>query len=229
MNLEGDTGLSYLFITLFVIVTGAHLYACYPPVHDRLRRCTKVLLMPLLAGCYAACAQSVSWLVFLGIAFGFIGDVLLLFPEKKKYFLFGLISFGVGHILYSIYLLSQLDGKSRALLIIIASVIYLAGAVFQILSLRKGLSRKMAIASGCYMIVISLMSISALLFAVSHASFGGWVVFFGSLLFVLSDSILSTITFLPEKNFSFSYLAVMGTYIAAQACIAFGLAAMGGI
>lgn len=219
----------YLFITLFVIVTGAHLYACYPPVHDRLRRCTKVLLMPLLAGCYAACAQSVSWLVFLGIAFGFIGDVMLLLPEKKKYFLFGLVAFGVGHLLYSIYFLSRLDGQSRAPLILIVTLLYLAAAACQMYILRKGLRRKMAIATACYMVIISLMSISALLFAVSHASFGGWVVFFGSLLFLLSDSVLSTITFLPEKNFSFSYLAVMGTYIAAQACIAFGLAAMGGI
>jgi uncharacterized membrane protein YhhN len=71
-----------------------------------------------------------------------------------------------------------------------------------------------------YALVIALMSVSALnrFGSVNLLSFR--LVFIGSLLFMLSDSILAVSLFV--KNFEFSGVAVMLTYIAAQYLIMSG-------
>lgn len=73
---------------------------------------------------------------------------------------------------------------------------------------------------GVYIFVISCMSATALFFAISNGQ-NAWWAFAGSLLFVLSDSLLAFQLF--RTPFKYGRLLVMASYIPAQLLLAWGI------
>ncbi|MEG1523509.1 MAG: lysoplasmalogenase [Clostridia bacterium] len=215
-----------LFFALFLMDCALHLYACWPPEKHKLRRISKCLLMPLLACWYFFAAQAFSPLVFAGILCGFLGDAFLIVPEKSWTFICGLASFSAGHICYIGYMLGQLNMPPNLLLVILSSFVYLFGIACTMKSLWPTLPKLMFAPCLFYMLLISFMSLCALLFAIEQGTFTASLVFIGSLLFVVSDSILSYVTF--RKRISYRYVIVMGTYILAQTMISASFACTGG-
>lgn len=217
----------YVFFVLFGILTVVHLFSCVPPVRHTLRKYTKPLLMPLLIGCYVAASLAPSLLVVLALALGCAGDILLLFSERPLFFKLGMTSFSVGHILYVVTFLSHLGGKPPFWLLAVAVAAYAAAIAVVLSLLTPTLPADMRVYLCVYIGLISLMSLSALLLAVTRAGVAPKFVFAGSLFFLVSDMILSDVTF--KKSFPWAYFFVMLPYVAAQGCIALGLAGMGGV
>lgn len=163
-------------------------------------------------------------LIFIGLVFCLMGDVLLIPREDPKKFMYGLVSFLIGHIIFIAAFIAAQNtiglpinparevGAGLALFV-------LAGAVF--FYLRPGLG-KMQIPVMIYMAVISLMV---------HRAVGGFYVgasvplqpllaMAGALLFYVSDFVLAVDRFAFDGELPRANWMVLGTYFSAIALIA---------
>lgn len=206
--------LRYCIAALYFLVVALHLFACVPPERHVLRKITKCLLMPLLALSYRFYATDFSVLIFFALMFGFAGDAFLLAPNWTWSFGAGLASFAIGHIFYIVFMLRSLPVLPVWYLFAILVLVCFSAGVFYLYMLRKGLPRALRVPGFFYVVDIVFMAGSTFFFAFSGVSPIGWLAPIGGLLFVASDSMLSFDTF--QKPIPYRYLAVMGTYIAAQ-------------
>ena len=160
------------------------------------------------------------WIVS-ALFFSWLGDVFLMIQGGSG-FIAGLSSFLLAHACYVVFflLIQKQSGVPRkwSKYILFAVAIYVA--VFNYF-LLPSLDFALKIPVLVYSIVIGIMFI-----AVFHASPRGapWhnITITGSLLFIISDSILAVDSFL--RPFSMADLVIMFTYILAQAFIAYGAA-----
>ena len=127
--------------------------------------------------------------VLIGLAFSFGGDVALMFQEKRKAFMVGLVLFLIGHITYItvFILLGRFTYRDliSALLLFIPALAY-----YRLLKPNLG---SMKVPVIIYMLIISLMVNRAFsiffspLFSLDQA----WMIFTGAFLFYLSDIVLA--------------------------------------
>jgi uncharacterized membrane protein YhhN len=149
------------------------------------------------------------------------GDVFLMSPE---YFVPGLVSFLVGHVLY-IFAYRQhqndddvdsLRGIQRARL---AFPIVLAGTGLVVV--LYPVLGNMQIPVMIYAAVITIMTLTALFRYGRTSSRSFWLVFMGAVLFMISDSVLAFNKFLEPIGHAGLY--IMSTYMAAQFLIVEGI------
>ena len=156
--------------------------------NERLRRVTKVLLMPLLAGTFILCWFSVStdalpWLVPLALLMGCAGDIFLLDPHHQAGFPLGLAFFAVGHVLYLIQILFVLAASAWWTAALIA-ILFLP---VQPLSKSCCRTTKKAAARGIvYFLLLCTLSVFAALGMLTSFSAGTAMLFAGTLMFLLS-------------------------------------------
>jgi len=212
-----DSPLRYIAVALYLLVVSLHLFA--GPIRDRLmlRRITKCCLMPLLLLCYLSFTGEVSYLVVAAILSGFIGDVFLLFRPRRWSFPAGILSFAAGHVFYIIRFLGELTVSPVWYLCVALGLVSVFSAVILLRYLWKGLPKKLRPPSFLYMLIISSMASSAILFAFYGALPLRWLAAVGGLLFVASDSTLSIDAF--HHPVRYRNVIVMSTYIAAQTLI----------
>lgn len=161
--------------------------------------------------------NSFGYLILAGLVFSLGGDVLLIFQgESSRYFMFGLGSFLIAHILYitaftKTYLVNHeikfLQKYGWVMLLIVAYGWFFFNAINDFLGSMIGPVL-------VYTMVISLMLLIALnrFRKVSTASFL-WIAA-GALFFLASDSLLAWNKFVRELEFS--HLLIMLTYGLAQ-------------
>lgn len=159
----------------------------------------------------------------LALVFSLGGDIFLLLPER--YFLFGLVSFFLAHVSYTVGL--NLTPPPFRWEVVAAALVIISIAIavgFRIV--RKVMSRtdgsRLAPAVAAYIIVISLMVLSALLtlFKPQWPLRAALFCVVGAGLFWVSDTILGMDRFV--RPFRLSPLAVMITYHTGQAMLAAG-------
>ena len=85
----------WIFFTVYCI---GHLVTCYFE-KELPRKITKVFIIPLLI-VGLLLSKTYNLFLFIGLTLGWVGDILLLFNTKKRYFVIGGISFMLGHIAY---------------------------------------------------------------------------------------------------------------------------------
>lgn len=182
---------------------------------------TKPLLMPLLAIYYIVSVAEVNKLIVVSLLFGFIGDVFLMWSERKNNFLLGLSAFLIGHICY---VLLFVQGNSFVkdvpvwFYLIIIMYFTLARAVMKKLNKYLG---DMLIPTYIYMVVILLMSFTSLARVfIMDMSIAFLLPFIGSLLFLCSDAMLGFYTF--KGKFKNGNIYIMLTYVLAEVLIVFG-------
>jgi uncharacterized membrane protein YhhN len=159
----------------------------------------------------------------LGILFSLAGDVFLLWLDR--FFLFGLVAFLIGHILYVVGFNSPTSPLSLWGLLL-AVIIGMGGArvIRRILSglMEKGQAR-MRIPVAIYGAVISLMLLSAMLKLIDPAWGAGasLLVALGAFLFFLSDIVLAWNKFVtPIQN---GRMLNIGMYHIGQILLAAGV------
>ncbi|HQV56298.1 MAG: lysoplasmalogenase [Chitinophagaceae bacterium] len=177
----------------------------------------KPLIIPVVIGYFDSQVNDITkgfnkWIVF-ALIFSWIGDVLLMFQDKKDiFFLLGLSSFLLAHIFYIIYFHKARlrdNVKSNPWLLVIVVVYY--AALISFLSPYLG---DMKLPVRIYGIVISFMFMLALhMFFIKNKSAGKWMMI-GALLFVLSDSLLAIDRF--YQTFEFAGILIILTYALAQ-------------
>lgn len=160
--------------------------------------------------------------VFAGLLFGLVGDCFLMFQNvNPSFFLFGLASFLIGHLLYiSAFYLDYIwnsrieKGYTRW-----ALAIFGVFCVAFYLYLRPYLA-EMKIPVMAYAFVISLMGIMAANRKGRVNSLSFKLIMWGAVLFIVSDSVLAFNRFVA--TFENAGLVVMATYMLAQYLIAMG-------
>lgn len=189
-------------------------------------RIWKPFLMPMLAMYFISyCIEhgtgltGVPWLMVAGILGGCAGDTLLI---REQYFVQGLAASLAGHVCYiaefvrEIVLTGKDNSGTAAIAVVAACYIVLTAVV--ILKLFPYVEPKMKGAVAFYMIMIMVMSFTAFL-RIGHAAAPSFAsTFIGSVLFIISDSILVFQVFAKKGG-----RGIMETYCAAQFLIATGV------
>ena len=189
-----------------------HLVTCYLE-KEFLRKITKVFILPLLILGLVLTKTFNLWL-YIGLTLGWIGDVLLLFTGKKRYFVIGGISFLLGHLAYVCssmallldkYSFSEIPFWAYAILAVVAITFLILTTV----RIRKhfGVFAYM----GAFYFYILITSVITCILTERYLLSIGFAVF------MISDSILSIARFAhPIKR---QHFYIMSTYILAQTLI----------
>jgi uncharacterized membrane protein YhhN len=214
--------MSMFFFTVYALAGLFHLWALWRG-GDSLRNISKIALMPLLLGAYLASARHPNIIPALGILAGWGGDIFLLNPGSRRKFTGGLLCFLCGHFLYIFFILSRIGAFHLP-------VLAFSGAVGVVLILgsqrfiRPEASMRLPVLF--YSLVLTCLGIAALQLLSDTRSLSGALVFAGSLLFMISDTLLGRFTFVSMPRFG--NIWIMLPYILAQSAIAGGLARLAG-
>lgn len=188
---------------------------------------TKPLLMPLLAlwltmETLNQPPRFLKKMVFAGLAFGTMGDILLLNGDQPLFFMLGLIAFLFNHLSY-IGGFSSVSNFDKGYLRqqpswVLPFVLFPAGLLWW---LWDGIPDPMKLPVGIYASVITVMALSVVNLR-GHVVLATYrVMTAGALLFMLSDSILAAGRF--GSAIPASGIFIMATYIAGQFLIVKGV------
>lgn len=156
--------------------------------------------------------------MLLALTFSLVGDILLMFVDQNPvFFMLGLFAFLIAHIMFIITFLKQKNTSRQPLAFIAILLIYASGLFYL---LKDGLGA-MLIPVAIYMLVILTMSTSAYLRKGSVISQNYYMVFYGAILFMVSDSLLAFNMF--YKPFPLANIGIMVTYALAQFFIVIGI------
>lgn len=199
-----------LILTLFIIVSIVDIFSI---LNNQLfiRYFSKPLLMLSLIALYYASVKKVNKLYIVGLFFSFLGDVFLL-NNGKMYFMLGLVSFLLAHIIYIKITTSFIKTKSisKITIAILPFLIF----IIVLLSVLKSHLGELLIPVIIYGIVISVFGIVATLNYITNKSKANLWLFFGALFFIASDSMLAINKFYQPKEIY--AVLIMLTYIIAQ-------------
>ena len=210
--------------SLFAVDVALHLIACYRRM-PKLRRVTKVFLMPLLAAMYALIAQKPHAFVIVALLCGALGDVFLLFSRRNLLMLLGMVAFALGHLFY---IGAMLSTEPPLRLIVLILLIPAAAWIFFVVKKLLPTAPKSLRAPGlCYAVLLCTTALCALYLLLTSQNLCYLVSFIGGLSFMLSDTILTGQKYRKETRHGNFY--VMLTYILAQLLLVGGFVLNGGI
>jgi uncharacterized membrane protein YhhN len=181
----------------------------------------KPLLIPMLIT-YTATRSNFSGKETLikALVMSTLGDILLLFSDiHQLFFISGLISFLIAHVIYIRLFLKKLNARF-SIIWAFSSLVFLGIYLFFFLATMWGNLKTMKIPVFIYALVISAMLFVVIQLVVSKTLRKGEYVLFGALLFVTSDSLLAWNMFYQEINHGSFW--VMSTYLFAQLFIVYG-------
>lgn len=192
----------------FLIASGLHIFGLF--FSTTLANYSKPFLIPALGILYVVSSKKIDFWVLGALVFSCLGDILLL--DKAQYFVFGLASFLLAHLLYIKLTASEIQKVSwkEILLVSIPFVLFLFG----LLQLLYSNLNEMKIPVIVYGIVISSFGASTLMVYRQEKSTENMWLLLGALLFILSDSMIAINTFY-SANGMYPFL-IMTTYILAQ-------------
>lgn len=200
---------------IFITFAALHLMAVHFNL-SALRFVTKPLLMPVLAMVVYSHGQKTKWMYILAaLIFSFLGDSLLLLEDKNPlFFIVGLASFLITHILYILFFLGIKQHTAslfkRHPYIPILVVAYGMALVYLLYPSLGALKIPVLL----YATIICLMLICSFYVYKNVLPPAGIQFVTGAVFFVISDSLLAVNKF--HRPFSFAGLLIMLTYCAAQ-------------
>ncbi len=147
----------------------------------------KPFLMPLLALWYVLSCKKPSFYFVLALFFSFLGDVFLL--DAKNYFVLGLASFLLTHVLYVSIIYKNLKDKSISKMpkFLVPFAFFFSIIVFLIYP-NLG---EMLIPVLVYGAIIALFGMMSLTNYVQNKSSLNLLLLFGAILFIVSDSFIA--------------------------------------
>lgn len=206
--------LGFSFIYLLILLSGNESLNCF----------LKPILIPLL-GIAVACYKNFPSknILLSALLFSWIGDVVLLFADIDEiYFILGLVSFLISHIIYIVLFNKQnkIEGEENKNIFRIGSLV-IALYLIAMLALLLPTLGDLKIPVIVYSSVISTMLLFAFNGFLAWGKSGNRHVFTGAIVFVASDTILAIDKFYsPVERSSFF---IMLTYLVAQYLIIVGI------
>jgi len=179
----------------------------------------KPILVPvLLLSFYASVKNKGNYKIIGALVFSTMGDILLIF-EGRPFFILGLLSFLLAHVLFVLIFRSRAGTIKLDFYTVVCSLFILSYYFFFMKFLWPHLGA-MRIPVLAYAFVISGMLWMALQLLRSTSSLR-WHIVLGALFFVVSDSLLSIQLF--YSSFEFAHFYVMLTYLLAQLLLVYGI------
>lgn len=163
-------------------------------------RLGRYLFKPLAAAAFIYLALAIgatqtnygSWLL-AGLVLCFIGDILLM-AESDRFFLAGLCSFLLGHVLYCVaFFQLPLDRAALQVSSIPVAILVIASLTW----LRPHLAQDMKIGVTAYVLVIAAMLISA---SMTHNYVYGVLIIVGAVGFAISDMAVAAEQFVKSRK-----------------------------
>jgi uncharacterized membrane protein YhhN len=152
------------------------------------------------------------YMILAGLLFSLAGDIFLMLPQER-FFIHGLISFLVAHLLYIAAFMFE-SGRAMSLWGVIPFLIY-GGLMMSVLWPHLG---KMRLPVMLYMLTILMMGWTATSRWLMTEQPGSLLAMSGALLFIASDSLLALDKF--KGRFRSAQLLIFSTYSIAQWLIA---------
>ena len=156
------------------------------------------------------------YLIALALLFAFFGDVFLIF--NSNFFLQGLLSFLITHVIYILIFYNNLEFKKNFKFIFVLFV-FVAYYLLLIQFLSSYLD-VLLIPVCIYGLSLVVMGFGAFL---RTPKYGYGSVFVGALFFIFSDSILAVNQFVYDSNLKLAQVFVIILYVMAQYFIVKGL------
>ena len=204
----------WLIILLFIGYLGLVFFE-----HEDIASSIKPVLVPvLLYSFYASVKQKGNYKIIGALVLSTLGDVLLIF-DGRPFFILGLLSFLLAHVLYVLIFRSRVGAIKLDFYTALCSLVIIAYYFFFMKFLWPHLGA-MRIPVLAYAFVISGMLWMALQLLRSTSSFR-WHIVLGALFFVVSDSLLSIQLF--YSSFELAHFYVMFTYLLAQFLLVYGI------
>jgi uncharacterized membrane protein YhhN len=203
------------FLIPIIIITGCtHIYAKYKnlKLQEYIFKPLTTSLIIFLA--FFSNSGDYKNFIILGLIFSLFGDIFIMLSENK--FVFGLISFLIAHIIY-IYAFSI---KNNFILPMYLSIPFVIYGLVMYLYLYKNL-KELKIPVFVYISIILVMGISAFNLWYIKDNNLSLLAFIGSLLFIISDSVLAIDKF--KKKMYFAQLILLTTYYTSQILIALSI------
>ena len=224
--------LKLLFVVLAIEILGEILFVLNGIPH--LVYFFKPLLMPLLILWYLKSVEKPLKIIIYALVFSFFGDVFLMFlmsfPDKEYFFLAGLASFLVAHVLYIVLFVKYINKAKKSILtrkpyLVFPFVLYGISLLMYLYSAANSKFIEMQIPVIVYAAVIMFMVIAAIARyeRVLQKSFA-WVLV-GALLFMFSDTLIALNNF-SEIFTNKKYIAkffIMSLYVIGQYLITAGI------
>lgn len=190
---------------------------------EEINRVTKPLLMPTLIFYFIRRVPPtpLNRFIILALFFSFLGDTLLmLVPRSEYFFMAGLGSFLIAHVIYIIINMNAISTGERGLKLQWQDLVFVVFGL-GIFSLINNDLGSMYAPVLIYTVVICLMAVTARQRWKKVDDYSFKLVMIGSVLFLISDSFLALDKF--YKPFDSADFIVMITYITAQFLIVQGL------
>jgi uncharacterized membrane protein YhhN len=178
--------------------------------NEKLAFLSKPFLITSLVVIYLIAVKKPSFWYVSALFFSFWGDVLLLF--EKQFFVFGLASFLLAHVLYIKITASYI--KKTSLQKIALTCLPFVFFVFSFLYLIKDNLGGMKIPVIVYGVVICSFGAISFLNYIQEKSTANLWLFLGTIIFIISDSLIAINKFYEPKEFY--QISIMLTYIIAQ-------------
>jgi len=185
-----------------------------------------MLMLPLIIFSYYYVGKPLSSLLIVSLIFSWSGDVNLLFVYlNENFFLSGLASFLIAHILYIVIFKKEIKNStqpSNLKLTLVASSGFLLFYILLMTYLFPNL-KEFAPPVLVYGLVICAMGIFAFVRKnkVNKTSFK--FVYLGALIFILSDTTIAINKFAFSEQLPFASTIIMTTYTLAQVLIVVGI------
>ncbi|MGM9858920.1 MAG: lysoplasmalogenase family protein [Bacilli bacterium] len=210
-----------ILLIVFAVVSLVHLFFCAYEM-EKARKITKPFCLSILF--IAAIVESPeSFIIYIGILCGLIGDIFLLENKDPKRFVWGTAFFSVGHLCYLLEMVLTIGIVNiEWYAYIIAAILYLAFSIS-----TYYISRKVIVDHPRYFnfyagLLAMNFLVSLLLTIFNPIIFKSFIyIIIGYLLFILSDTILVNCTFIKDIKKRDFY--IMATYLCAEFLIVFGL------
>ncbi len=199
-----------LVTVLFLIVSMANFYSVYFD-NFLVEMISKPLIVTFLAILYLINNSNKPSFWFLSaLLFSFLGDVLLLFNDS--YFVYGLASFLLSHIFYTIVTVKKI--KTYSIKNVVASSIpYVLFLIILLYLIYENL-HDFLVPVIIYGVMISVFGVTTLVnFIQNKTTENGWL-FLGATIFIISDSLIALNKFYETKHIY--GILIMITYVVAQ-------------
>lgn len=194
-----------------------------------IKKTTKLLLMPLLMLIYFDLTKDNLTdsltrrrkTIINGILLGFQGDFLLIF-HSEKCFLFGLVSFLLGHLLYIFAIAKRIEEYHSLPILYGVSFAHFLISFSLFIKFLSGYKNKTIVRSAfIYTTILTSLNSLAIYYLIINPCLHSLLLMMGTFLFLISDTVLAINSF--YKELKLGDFIVMATYIPAQTLIAFGM------
>ncbi len=221
-NLQFSFAFAFIFIIQILMETDHHTAKLVLGDFHYIVKPAIVISLLLYYGIKTELKGRFAKRIFIGLIFSLIGDVFLMFNDvEPNFFIFGLVAFLLAHLSYirAFYLDYKWAPSIEKNFTRIAIAIFGVFCIGFYLYLRPHLD-DLKIPVMIYAFVISLMAVMAgnRKGRVNTLSFN--LIFYGAILFLISDSLLAYNKFVTPNKFA--GIGIMSTYMLAQFFITIG-------